>query len=226
MGVQMSHYLVEGLPWRQHYLYHIWQSIIKRCYTNSSKNYHRYGGRGIGVCKRWEDTTGGKTPFKNFVADVHGRLGLRPDMNSPRKGDFKDGFGPRSCYVFGRKDHDRGYEPDNMNDHWETASESSNERITRNPTRRTGKFFSGVTKHKRARCWSAAYESSIRVDGIRKSLGYYNTPQDAFFTYAKAYSEKYDKPLKSDHYPSIYKDLPTCYEVGSMRYLMPEKSGH
>lgn len=34
-------------------LYYVWQAMIKRCENQNSKDYSRYGGRGISVCYEW-----------------------------------------------------------------------------------------------------------------------------------------------------------------------------
>lgn len=36
-------------------LYKVWESIVKRCYNQKSKDYYLYGGRGIGMCQEWRD---------------------------------------------------------------------------------------------------------------------------------------------------------------------------
>lgn len=36
-------------------LYHIWKSIRERCNTPTSTIYKNYGGRGIKICKEWDD---------------------------------------------------------------------------------------------------------------------------------------------------------------------------
>ena len=36
-------------------LYKIWSSMRKRCLTKSCKDYKNYGGRGITICKEWDD---------------------------------------------------------------------------------------------------------------------------------------------------------------------------
>lgn len=38
-------------------LYRIWSSIRKRCNTQTCKDFKNYGGRGICVCKEWDDFT-------------------------------------------------------------------------------------------------------------------------------------------------------------------------
>lgn len=43
----------KGQP--EYYLYQIWQAFRERCRNPKNKNYHQYGGRGIRVCKSWED---------------------------------------------------------------------------------------------------------------------------------------------------------------------------
>lgn len=44
-------------------LHRIWLGMRKRCYCKSHDSYHRYGGRGITICKRWEK-------FENFYLDM------------------------------------------------------------------------------------------------------------------------------------------------------------
>jgi hypothetical protein len=48
--------------------YNSWAAMKDRCNNQNDKDYHRYGGRGISVCKRWLNS------FENFFAD----MGLKP----------------------------------------------------------------------------------------------------------------------------------------------------
>lgn len=73
-------------------VYKIWKSMKERCFRKNNKDYHRYGGRGISVCKRWLD-------FNHF----------RADMGEPPEGMSLD-----------RIDNDRNYEPGNCR--WTTRS--------------------------------------------------------------------------------------------------------
>ncbi len=64
----------------------VWTSIVYRCTKPENKQYKNYGGRGITLCKEWED-------FNNFCRDV----GLRPD----------------ETYHLDRIDNDKGYYKEN-----------------------------------------------------------------------------------------------------------------
>lgn len=64
-----------------------WRAMLKRCYKPNTRNYDRYGGRGIGVCDRWRES------FENFLAD----MGRRPSNK----------------HSLHRKDNDGHYEPGN-----------------------------------------------------------------------------------------------------------------
>lgn len=35
--------------------YNAWHSMMQRCYNSNNQYYHKYGGRGIIVCKEWHD---------------------------------------------------------------------------------------------------------------------------------------------------------------------------
>lgn len=52
-------------------LYNIWSNMIQRCNNPKVTNYHNYGGRGITVCKTWQDdyTTFRKWALANGYSD-------------------------------------------------------------------------------------------------------------------------------------------------------------
>ncbi len=79
--------------------YKSWCGMKDRCTNSNSKDYPRYGGRGIKVCKRW-------LKFENFLAD----MGRKP---TPKHSiEMVGNFG--------------NYEPGNCK--WATAAEQSNNR--------------------------------------------------------------------------------------------------
>lgn len=65
---------------QRHSLYMTWMTMRKRCTNPKAKNYDRYGGRGITVCKEWDD-------FTVFLLD----MGERPPGTTL---DRKDNDGP------------------------------------------------------------------------------------------------------------------------------------
>jgi hypothetical protein len=72
-----------------------WLAMKARCYNKKHEWYHRYGGRGIGVCDRW------KNSFQDFFED----MGAKP---SPE-------------YTIERRDNNIGYQPGNC--YWATQQE-------------------------------------------------------------------------------------------------------
>jgi hypothetical protein len=80
--------------------YKAWLGMKQRCYSRSSPNYARYGGRGIEVCERWRHS------FENFLHDM--------------------GPAPFPKATVERKDVDGNYEPSNCL--WITKAEQQNNR--------------------------------------------------------------------------------------------------
>ncbi len=68
--------------------FNIWRKMIFRCHDKLSKDYQRYGGRGISVCKRWRYGQGGRHGYDCFMEDV----GERPSKKHSI--DRKNNLGP------------------------------------------------------------------------------------------------------------------------------------
>ena len=69
-------------------LYRIWADIKTRCFNKKSRNYYKYGGRGISMCREWLEYE----PFKSWAVSngYDDRLSIdRIDVN----GDYE----PSNC---------------------------------------------------------------------------------------------------------------------------------
>lgn len=75
--------------------------MLARCKNPNNDAFEHYGGRGIKVCKRWEN-------FENFIADI----GIRPLERT-----------------FDRVNNDGHYKPNNWR--WATKKEQNNNRRSR-----------------------------------------------------------------------------------------------
>lgn len=69
-------------------LYHTWCNIKSRCNYKNRPDYHRYGGRGIKVCKEWEDFTN----FYNWAMNN----GYEDDLTIDRI-DVNGNYEPSNC---------------------------------------------------------------------------------------------------------------------------------
>lgn len=66
--------------------YQSWNDMHRRCSDPNREEWHRYGGRGIKVCKRWQD-------FANFLAD----MGERPERLTIDRIDNDGDYKPSNC---------------------------------------------------------------------------------------------------------------------------------
>ncbi|MEJ8025467.1 hypothetical protein WKH82_08340 [Acinetobacter baumannii] len=79
--------------------YITWKSMKARCNNPNAKGYENYGGRGIKICDRWQES------YENFLED----MGTRPPNTT-----------------LDRINNDGNYEPSNCR--WATKKDQSNNR--------------------------------------------------------------------------------------------------
>lgn len=81
--------------------FNVWMAMRKRCSYEKHVRYHRYGGRGIKVCKRWEK-------FENFLAD----MGLCPMKNgSIERINNNKGYYPSNCKWISKSEQSKNRNP-------------------------------------------------------------------------------------------------------------------
>ncbi len=75
--------------------YRTYHAMIGRCEDPNDKEYRRYRGRGIRVCKRW------RKDFRNFLADMGERLPGTEIHRKNSNGDYK----PSNCCWMDKSAH-------------------------------------------------------------------------------------------------------------------------
>ena len=73
----------------KHSLYTVWCSMKQRCYNKNSRPYKNYGGRGIKICKEWQDNPG---KFIKWSLDNGWKEGLEIDRENNNKN-----YSPKNC---------------------------------------------------------------------------------------------------------------------------------
>jgi len=86
-------------------LYRIWQGMRRRCYDPNYTSYKSYGGRGIKVCKTWDNS------FKAFEkwALSHGYEDTLTIDRIDNNGDYK----PSNCQWITRSENSKKRKEDN-----------------------------------------------------------------------------------------------------------------
>lgn len=134
-------------------LYNIWHSMRLRCLTKGYRDYKYYGGRGVTVCKEWDDYAA----FRAWAVSHGFRKGLTID----------------------RKENDLGYAPHNCK--WATMAEQSENKCSvimvefrgeRGPlwrfAERMGMDKALVRSRVRMQGWSAERALTTPIDSPRR----------------------------------------------------------
>lgn len=148
---------------KDNWLYNKWNHMKNRCYNPKTLNYKDYGGRGIKV----EDYL---LIFENYVDEVIRLLPKGETINSMLK----------KKWSIDRINNGGNYERGNLR--WASIEKQiRNRRMVKTNT----SGFQGVNFRKKAKKWRA----EIYICKKNKSLGCFNTKQEAFIAYCKAYLE-------------------------------------
>lgn len=107
------------MPFESYLAYGSWSSMRRRCNDKNRHNYRYYGGRGIKVCERWQNS------FPNFLLDMGER--------------------PSSKHGIDRINNDGNYEPSNCK--WSTISEQAKNKRAYSKSGYKGIYWHGLAKN-------------------------------------------------------------------------------
>lgn len=104
---------------RYHPIYSVWNGIKDRCYNKKSKDYRRYGGRGIAMCDEWINNP------KSFIVWAK-QNGYKPELTIDRINNDGD-YGPNNCRFITRSRNSRFKSTTKLN--WALVSEIRNVKL-------------------------------------------------------------------------------------------------
>lgn len=77
--------------------YNSWHSMRTRCINKQNKDYHKWGGKGIKICERWNS-------FTNFLEDMGERPGIEYSLD---RIDSNKDYSPENCKWSSIKEQNR-----------------------------------------------------------------------------------------------------------------------
>ena len=80
-------------------IYYVWSGMKRRCYNPKTKDYERYGGRGICVCEEWRQDF---VVFYNWAISNGYRDGLTIERN-----DVNGNYCPENCCWISKAEQSR-----------------------------------------------------------------------------------------------------------------------
>jgi hypothetical protein len=81
-------------------LYVTWLNFKRKCYNPNAIGFERYGGKGIGICKKWLDRKTGYLNFRIWAMANGYAVGLRYYLISRK--DCEKNFSPDNCQITSR----------------------------------------------------------------------------------------------------------------------------
>jgi len=163
----MAYIKIDGYFKSHHPLWTSYHGMLQRCDNPNHKDYKNYGGRGIGVVKRWR----GEQGFYRFVQD----MGERPEGMTLDRINSNRWYSPKNCRWSNQR------------------TQSINRRATRNTSGYVGVSFH---KTKNLWIAYIDLERTVKGKHNRKQLGHFQNLQDAIEARRLAEQERDNHKVK------------------------------
>lgn len=168
----IGHHKRRGADGKHTAAYSTWKNMLRRCYVESERWYHKYGGRGVTVCEEWHN-------FQNFAEWYNERYREGYQLDKDLLSKSSKIYSPSTCVLI----------PQKVN-------------ILVSPIKRRSSDYprgvvlnTSIRRDTAGRKFKAVFGENYKMT----TLGYFDSMHDAFMAYKNA-KEDYIKRVAEEEF--------------------------